>query len=164
MPAYWARRREFLIPSTGGVSRFYLPATTIDSNALCRVLDCCIVQRRQRSLGAILSGRYAGKCIPRANFTQAIIDAVRNAKKGTTVGEVIAARENPLPDVGPLTKDEKAIGTIGTNKRGGNTSYTLRRLARDNPALLDKIEAGELSVNQAAIQAGIRKKPQPSEP
>jgi hypothetical protein len=48
-------------------------------------------------------------------------------------GKCQAARGNPLPDVGPLTKDEKAIGTIGTNKRGGNTSYTLRRLARDNP-------------------------------
>ena len=43
---------------------------------------------------------------------------------------------------------------------GGNgVEYTLRRLARDNPELLDKIEAGELTVNQAAIQAGIRKKP-----
>ena len=122
------------------------------------------VRARLRLCCSVLSTFDKTGCIPRANFTQAIIDAVRNAKKGTTVGEVIAARENPLPDVGPLTKDEKAIGTIGTNKRGGNTSYTLRRLARDNPALLDKIEAGELSVNQAAIQAGIRKKPQPSEP
>jgi hypothetical protein len=29
--------------------------------------------------------------------------------------------------------------------------------------MLDKIEAGELSVNAAAIQAGIRKKPTPTE-
>ena len=49
-------------------------------------------------------------------------------------------------------------------KRGGNdTSYTLRRLARDAPEMLEKIEAGELSVNAAAIQAGIRKKPTPEE-
>lgn len=39
----------------------------------------------------------------------------------------------------------------------------LRRLARDQPELLDKIETGELTVNQAAIQAGIRKKPTPAE-
>jgi len=45
-------------------------------------------------------------------------------------------------------------------KSGGtDTEYTLRRLARDAPELLDKIESGELTVNQAAIQAGIRKKP-----
>ncbi len=156
------------------------------------------------------------RCIPRANFTQAIIDAVRNAKKGTTVGEVIAARKNPLPPadqeeaprnlsgVNQYTKDNSSVdninrpkggtdttytlrrlardnpsprhGEIGNGRkgesrgnnvtstvRGNDTTYTLRRLARDNPELLDKIEAGELSVNQAAIQAGIRKKPQPSE-
>ncbi len=39
----------------------------------------------------------------------------------------------------------------------------LRRLARDCPELLDKIEAGELSVNAAAIAAGIRKKPSQAE-
>ena len=49
-------------------------------------------------------------------------------------------------------------------KSGGtDTEYTLRRLARDAPELLDKIESGELTVNQAAIQAGIRKKPTPAE-
>lgn len=36
-------------------------------------------------------------------------------------------------------------------------TYTLRRLARDNPALLDKVEAGELTANAAAIEAGFRK-------
>jgi hypothetical protein len=73
--------------------------------------------------------------------------------------QVESARSNPLADVGPLTKEEKANGTIGTNTRGGNTTYTLRRLARDAPEMLDKIESGELSVNAAAIKAGIRKKP-----
>jgi hypothetical protein len=111
--------------------------------------------------------------IAEANFTQAIIDAVRNAKKGTTVGEAIAARENPLASGPGKPKGSKGgnqytvANVDNTNKskpRGGtDTTYTLRRLARDNPAMLDKIEAGELSVNQAAIQAGIRKKPQPSE-
>ena len=70
------------------------------------------------------------------------------------------ARDNPLANVGPPTKEEK---DNPTNSRietyGGNTDYTLRRLARDKPELLDAIERGELSVNAAAIQAGIRKKP-----
>lgn len=46
---------------------------------------------------------------------------------------------------------------------GNATDYTLRRLARDCPEMLDKIEAGELSVNAAAIAAGIRKKATPEE-
>jgi len=50
-----------------------------------------------------------------------------------------------------------------TNKRGTDTDYTLRRLARDCPEMLDKIEAGELTVNAAAIAAGIRKKPTKAE-
>lgn len=77
--------------------------------------------------------------------------------------KITEAKANPLLNVGPPTKEEKANGTIGTNNRGGNTEYTLRRLARDAPELLDKIETGELTVNQAAIQAGIRKKPTPAE-
>ena len=80
------------------------------------------------------------------------------------------ARDNPLA--------EQEIGIEGGkpgpgrgNKTDGNTNclngttvdYTLRRLARDKPELLDAIERGELSVNAAAIQAGIRKKPTPEE-
>lgn len=45
--------------------------------------------------------------------------------------------------------------------KGSNNKRDLARIARDQPELLDKIETGELTVNQAAIQAGIRKKPTP---
>jgi hypothetical protein len=106
--------------------------------------------------------------IAEANFTQTIIDAVRNAKKGAKTGDVIAqvadARAKPLADVGPPTKEEKDnVGNTNNKLNGTTVDYTLRRLARDNPKLLDKIEAGELTVNQAAIQAGIRKKPTPED-
>ncbi len=94
----------------------------------------------------------------------ACVDAVRNAKKGTTVGEVIAARENPATPADQKKaprnpngrKGKSRVDNINSTKGGNDTTYTLRRLARDYPALLDKIEAGELSVNAAAIQAGIR--------
>jgi hypothetical protein len=36
---------------------------------------------------------------------------------------------------------------------------TLARLNRDHPELAERVEAGELSANAAAIQAGFRKKP-----
>jgi hypothetical protein len=50
-----------------------------------------------------------------------------------------------------------------SNIRGNDTTYTLRRLARDAPEILSKVQSGELTVNQAAIQSGIRKKPTPEE-
>lgn len=47
---------------------------------------------------------------------------------------------------------------------GGNgVEYTLRRLARDHEDIFTKVKSGELSVNAAAIAAGIRKKPTPAE-
>ena len=41
-------------------------------------------------------------------------------------------------------------------KGGNNAEYTARRLKRDNPELLEQVEAGELSLNQAAVKAGFR--------
>ena len=91
----------------------------------------------------------------------------------TVQAAIKAARGKPLAD-GP-GKPEGAKGgnqhTVAIvdninkskSKGGTDTTYTLRRLARDQPELLDKIETGELSVNAAAIAAGIRKKPTPEE-
>lgn len=53
------------------------------------------------------------------------------------------ARAKPLADVGPPTKEEKDNGSVTTNT-GRGVDYTLRRLARDAPEMLDKIEAGEM--------------------
>ena len=66
------------------------------------------------------------------------------------------ARENPLrSEVGRPAGENDSNGII--SRGGNNQEYTLRRLARDNPALLDKVESGELSANAAAIQAGFRR-------
>jgi hypothetical protein len=46
---------------------------------------------------------------------------------------------------------------------GNNPTYTLKRLKRDRPDLADKVVAGELSANAAAIEAGFRKKLTPFE-
>jgi hypothetical protein len=74
-----------------------------------------------------------------------------------SVGDSIKeAKDNPLASHGERAEQGD---NITLSKRGTDTTYTLRRLARDNPELLDAIERGELSVNAAAIQAGIRKKP-----
>ena len=102
--------------------------------------------------------------IAEANFTESIIEAIRSAKPGTKIGDAIAKAESmkelqkrgPKPKSGDSTKFVE-IGSTNSNQN------VLRRLARDNPELLNKIEAGELTVNQAAIQAGIRKRPTPEE-
>jgi hypothetical protein len=81
--------------------------------------------------------------------------------------KIAAARAKPLAEHGEIgngRKDEsRGDNVTSTVERGNATDYTLRRLARDCPEMLDKIEAGELSVNAAAIKAGIRKKPSPAE-
>jgi hypothetical protein len=81
------------------------------------------------------------------------------------MGEIVALNDGPGKPKGAPGGNQHTIANVdNVNKskrlRGGNdTDYTLCRLARDAPGLLSKIEAGELSVNAAAIKAGIRKKP-----
>jgi len=103
--------------------------------------------------------------IAEANFTQTIIDAVRNAKKGVKTGDVIAqvAEARDTKDKQQGKRNDLLPDNVRKSSGGNDTTYALRRLARDKPELLDKIEAGELSVNAAAIQAGIRKKPTPED-
>jgi hypothetical protein len=101
--------------------------------------------------------------VAEANFTQSIIDAIRDAKPGTKLGEVIEMAKDDAKRIKQGTRTDLLPDNIRKSSGGTDTSYTLRRLARDNPELLDKIEAGELSVNQAAIQAGIRKRPSQGE-
>jgi hypothetical protein len=106
-----------------------------------------------------------------ANFSQSIIDAIRSAKGGTVGDAIKQARDNPLAEQeigieggkpGP-GRGNKTDDNVNGFKGGNDTDYTLRRLARDKPELLDAIERGELSVNAAAIKAGIRKKPTQAE-
>jgi hypothetical protein len=73
--------------------------------------------------------------------------------KNAIKDRIAAAKTEPLTCVGTENKPNNVRIDYGND-----TSYTLRRLARDNPEMLDRIESGELSVNAAAIAAGIRKK------
>jgi hypothetical protein len=44
------------------------------------------------------------------------------------------------------------------HQQGNSLAYTLARLSRDHSKLYDRVIAGELSANAAAIEAGFRKK------
>lgn len=61
-------------------------------------------------------------------------------------------------------KRNDLLGGNATKLGGKNTAqHVLRRLARDHTQLFEAAKRGELSVNAAAIQAGIRKKPTPEQ-
>lgn len=67
-----------------------------------------------------------------------------------------------LPKLGEIGNGRKPDGrdnNVISTRQGNDTEYTLRRIKRDAPELLEAIKRGELSVNAAAIKAGIRKKP-----
>jgi hypothetical protein len=69
-----------------------------------------------------------------------------------------------LPEHGEIGKGRVRVDNINSKVKGGtDTEYTLRRLKRDAPELLEAIKRGELSVNAAAIKAGIRKRPSQAE-
>lgn len=71
---------------------------------------------------------------------------------------VSQARSNPLSNYGEIGNGRQSRGdNVTSTLRGNDQTYTLRRLARDNPELLDRVESGELSANAAATLAGFRK-------
>lgn len=82
-------------------------------------------------------------------------------EKAIPLSDVIkAAKDAPLAKHGNNQHSEEVgHNNIMSSRQGTDTTYTLRRLARDAPEFLDEIEKGNLSVNAAAIKAGIRKKP-----
>ena len=97
--------------------------------------------------------------IAEANFTPVIIEAVRKAKSGTVADAIAQAKANKDSKQGQR-KTSLKLKEVQPN----SNDATLRRLARDgHDELLDQIEAGEISVNKAAIQVGYRKKPSPEE-
>jgi hypothetical protein len=65
---------------------------------------------------------------------------------------MIQERQSPLPAHGEIGNGRR--GSITTSTRGAD--YQLRRLKRDNPALAQRVIAGEITANQAAIEAGFR--------
>lgn len=77
--------------------------------------------------------------------------------------EVAHARRQTDPEAPEFVRQGKRtdLNQLPSNTRKLNGSVdkpgTLRRLARSRPDLLNRIEAGELSVNAAAIEAGIRR-------
>jgi len=75
--------------------------------------------------------------------------------KPVGMGEIVPLRNRK----GGRPNKSDNLSNLQDTPPGNSNERVLRRLARDCPEMLDRIEAGELSINAAAIQAGIRKKP-----
>jgi hypothetical protein len=57
--------------------------------------------------------------------------------------------------------ENEGDNVTSVSDRGNSATYTIRRLKRDRPDLADRVVAGEMSANAAAIEAGFRRKPTP---
>lgn len=53
-------------------------------------------------------------------------------------------------------RSKGSSGTCTTENRGNSSTYKIQRLKRDAPEYAEKVIRGELSANQAMVQAGLR--------
>ena len=94
-------------------------------------------------------------CREEFGFDPHQIEAIKKARKTARLGSVIEqARAQPLPNHGGARKQ---VDNINLNQGGTSIEYISRRLARDQPELLEAVERGELSPRQAGIKAGFIK-------
>jgi hypothetical protein len=66
-------------------------------------------------------------------------------------------KETPLREKAGAPPAGERNGDNVTIRRGNSESYLRRRLRRDRPDLLVRVDDGELSANAAAVEAGFRK-------
>jgi hypothetical protein len=87
-------------------------------------------------------------------------------RKRPEVAKLIMRAVDPGRESRGSTKEERenrGDNITPKSERGTSATYTLKRLKRDRPDLLERVVAGELSANAAAIAAGFRHKPTPYE-
>lgn len=81
-------------------------------------------------------------------------------RKHPEVAELIRREVEAMPLHGEIGGGHSRDSiTTSANDRGA--TYVLRRLKRDHPELAEKVVAGQMSANAAAIEAGFRKPPSP---
>ena len=90
-------------------------------------------------------------------YQLADIDAIIAERKDA---RKMAREAVPLAAHGEIGNGHSRESSAFSTMEGNNTTATntLRRLARDNPDILSRVESGELSPHAAAVEAGIRKK------
>lgn len=80
---------------------------------------------------------------------EAIIEERRDVKK-------MAREAKPLTQHGEVGNGRSRGDNVTSTERGNDSKYTLARLARDRPDILERMKANEFgSVNAAAVEAGF---------
>jgi len=90
-------------------------------------------------------------CATKLKLASEELDAIMKAKRGQTVGEVLALRDKP----GRPDNDSK--NENGINVRGGNNlPYRIAKLKRDAPEIAERLASGEFpNVREAERAAGM---------
>jgi hypothetical protein len=66
-------------------------------------------------------------------------------------------RQSPAAAHGEIGKGRIRPDNVRSNDYGNDQTYTVRRLMRDAPELVELVRTGELSPHAAAIKAGFRR-------
>lgn len=76
--------------------------------------------------------------------------------------EIILVHQEEVPfDVDESGITDNVSNSKRTNQHGNSRADAIRKLEKDAPELLEKVEAGELSAHAAMCEAGFRKRPTP---
>jgi len=78
-------------------------------------------------------------------------------RKHEEAQRLIKAEIQPLPAHGEIGGGHSGRADNIRSDHGTNPTYALKRLKRDRPDLAEKVIAGEMSANRAAIEAGFRR-------
>ena len=98
-----------------------------------------------------------GKSLANERAAKAKRDATEIRPGGNNNPLGLGGKSGKVVDDGIVNSYNITIDKQLVDDRGTSISYTLRRLARNHPDLLERYAAGELTANAAAIQAGFRK-------
>lgn len=92
-------------------------------------------------------------CATKLQLDSDELDAIRKAKRGQTVGEVLAL----MPHGGDRRSDQDSKNENRILVRGGtNNAYRIAKLKRDAPEFAERLQAGEFSnVREAERAAGF---------
>lgn len=87
-----------------------------------------------------------------------ILAAILAAPKGLKIGVVLGKQEYGKGKPGPGRGHKTGDNITRFKHRGTDPAYSLARLDRDRPDLAAAVRAEQLTVNEAAIQAGFRRR------
>lgn len=94
-------------------------------------------------------------CATKLQLDSGELDAIRKAKRGQTVGEVLALRPH---GTNRFTEDRsnRNENVTSINQRGNDSTYRIAKLKRDAPEFAERLEAGEFpNVREAERAAGF---------